>query len=140
MKKLFTTFMILVVAAITMAAGQLLPAKAISLITGKEMPFEKMVPTQRDVETTDAGATSTCYIGYHWTTSPMATISITSVSTGNVMDKFYVTDSAREDEVVGRIEVNVSKYPNGDYIVSFTPASTGSKQASHTTKKLIGQH
>lgn len=61
MKKLISTFMILAVATLTMAATALQPSKAISLITGKEMPLEKMVPTQRDVEKTDDAT----LISYH---------------------------------------------------------------------------
>lgn len=82
-------------------------------------------------------ANSTCYIGYHASTSlNNALIWVTNVSTGQLIEKFGVT------EHIGRIELDVSRYPNGQYLVYMTsmPTADGIYRRIAGDAQLIVQH
>lgn len=85
-------------------------------------------------------ASSTCLIGYHITTSGVinnqALLYITNVSTGKCVDKILVKGH------IGRIELDVSNYPNGIYAVSMTtiPLSGDTGAPIIGRGKMIVQH
>lgn len=63
------------------------------------------------------------------------TITVTNASTGIHRDKIWVK------EHVGRIELDVSKYPNGTYLVTFTPSQGNTyPKFSVATGQLIVRH
>ena len=86
-------------------------------------------------------ASSTCLIGYHNHSADQfndyrGILTITNISTGKMMEQLMVK------EHIGRIKLDVSKYPNGMYAVTLQSIpSLGSNMSMIIGKgKMIVQH
>lgn len=105
------------------------------------LPMLPVPKPEQNLAITPNPASSTCLIGYHndfanQRNNYNGILTITSISTGKMMDKMLVKDH------IGRIELDVSKYPNGMYTVTLSSVPPLGSDLSRNigTGKLIVQH
>ena len=128
------------------------PKKYSMMIYGvNRIPLEINIPTtsspvvtlgtEADLAFSPNPAKTTCLVGYHIQLNnqmygPIGILSINNALTGKTMDEILVKGH------IGRIELDVSKYPNGIYAVTLgtVPASGSSMSKILGRGKLIVQH